>query len=86
MSHLTPAQRTLRAKLAAHARWADEDPVPQARKAQAGLLAKFEAEVDPNGALDPLERRRRAEHKRREHMARLAFLSSKARSRGGDAA
>jgi hypothetical protein len=76
---LTPAERTLRARAAAHKRWAQEDPTEQAKKAQAGLLAKFEREVDPEGKLPPAERTRRAEQARRSHMAVLALKSSKAR-------
>jgi len=77
---LTPAERTLRARLAAHASWAStEDPSERAKRGAAGLLTKFEREVDPDGELAPAERRRRAEHKRREHMTRLAFQSTKAR-------
>lgn len=84
--NMTESQRTLRARLAAHTRWANEDPSDQAKKAQAGLLAKFEREVDPNLELPPEERRRRAESARQAHMTRLALRSSQARSRrGGDA-
>lgn len=77
--NLTPEQRTMRAKIAAHARWSKEDPKPTGPRGQAGLLAKFEREVDPTNELPPEERRRRAESARRAHMARLAFASSKAR-------
>jgi hypothetical protein len=76
---LTPAERRLRAQAAAHARWAQEDPIANAARGQAGLLARFEREVDPDGTLPPAERARRAESARKAHMARLAFASSKAR-------
>ena len=85
-SRLTPAQRTIRARLAASTRWANEHPAEQAKKGQEGLLLRFEREVDPDGTLDPAERRRRAESARRAHMSRLAFKSSKARSVPRDAA
>lgn len=79
---LTPEQRAMRARIAAHTRWSKEDPKPAASRGQAGLLARFEREVDPDGVLPPQERRRRAESLRRAHMARLALASSKARSDG----
>lgn len=77
---LSPEQRTMRARIAAHVRWAGEDPRPGAERGQAGLLARFEREVDPNNELPPQERQRRAESLRRAHMQRLALASSKARA------
>lgn len=79
--NLTPEQRRLRAKAAALARWSREDGQAQAIKAQNGLLAKFEREVDPEGVLTPAERRTRALRARRAHMASLALKSSRARSK-----
>jgi hypothetical protein len=76
---LTPEQRVMRARIAAHARWSKEDPRPTAERGQEGLLRRFEAEVDPDSQLPPEERRRRAESARRAHMTRLALASSKAR-------
>lgn len=78
---LTPEQRRQRAKLAAHTRWSREDPAPTAARGQAGLVARFERDVDPDGTLTPAERARRAEHARRAHMARMALASAKARRR-----
>jgi hypothetical protein len=77
---LTPSERTLRGRLAAQTRWAHEDPTEQAQKGQAGLLRKFEREVDPDNRLDPAERTRRAESARKAHMSRLSFKSARARS------
>lgn len=79
MAGLTPEQRSQRARLAALTRWSNEDPAANAERGQAGLLARFEREVDPNNELTPSERLRRAQAARRAHMARLAFRSSKAR-------
>jgi hypothetical protein len=79
---LTPEQRKLRARIAAHTRWAKEDPVPGAIRGQAGLIEKFRREVlaaDP-AVTDP-ELTRRAESLRSAHMARLAIASSRARAR-----
>jgi len=77
---LSPEQRSMRARVAALTRWSKEDPQHTANRGQAGLLARFEREVDPDGKLAPAERRRRAEALRRAHMARLALRSSQARS------
>lgn len=85
---LTPEQRSLRARIAANTRWSrDRDRKTNAERGQNGLLARFEREVDPDGTLPPAERRKLAENARRAHMQRLAFASSKARTRkSGDAA
>jgi hypothetical protein len=77
---LTPEQRSLRGRIAANTRWSREDGKANAQRAQAGLLAKFVGQVDPDRVLPEDERLRRAEAARRAHMQRLAFLSSKART------
>jgi hypothetical protein len=79
---LTPEQRSQSARLAALSRWSKEDPAANAARGQAGLLAKFEREVDPHNELNPAERHRRAVAARRAHMVRLAFRSSRNRSKG----
>ena len=76
---LTPAERTLRARLAAHAMHARHDARQTTANGRAAFLARFEAEVDPDGTLAPKERRRRAEHARRAYFTRLALASAKAR-------
>jgi hypothetical protein len=77
---LTAAQRRLRSQIAANTRWANEDPTPTATCGQAGLLARFERQVDPRNELHPVERYRRAQAARKAHMQRLALASSKARA------
>jgi hypothetical protein len=52
---------------------------------RAAFLARFEAEVDPDGILPPEERRRRAEHARSAYFTRLALAAVKARRRQRDA-
>lgn len=75
---LTPGERTLRARLAAHARWSQEDPTDNAKRAQAGLLGKFRREiVAEQGEVAEPELTRRAEARRREHMVRIAFKRSR---------
>jgi hypothetical protein len=75
-----PTLSSLAAKVAAHASWKNtEDRTARTAKARAAALARFENEVDPNGVLPPEERRRRAEHARREHLARISLRSAKVR-------
>jgi hypothetical protein len=87
---LTPQQRTLRASIAAHARWSREDPSENAARGQAGLLAKFDREArEAEPGLTEAEYVRRAQSAYRAHMGRLALASSKPRARkagGSDAA
>jgi hypothetical protein len=78
---LTATQRIQRARIAALTRWSREDPAASAARGQAGLLAKFVEQVDPDRVLPEAERIRRAEAARRAHMQRLAFRSSKVRAR-----
>jgi hypothetical protein len=77
---MTPAQRKLRAQIAANTRWSRESPAANAARGQAGLLARFEREVDPTGELLAPERARRADAAYRAHMQRLALRSSRARA------
>ena len=56
-----------------------EDPEARTRPARDAFRAKFEAEVDPEGILEPAERARRAEHARQAHYKRMALKSAKAR-------
>jgi hypothetical protein len=81
MPRLTPEQRRIRASIAAHTRWSQENRAANAARGQAGLLARFEREIraaDP--ALPDAEVARRAESARRAHMGKLALASSKARA------
>ncbi|MFG2016515.1 hypothetical protein [Actinomadura geliboluensis] len=77
---LTPAQRSLRASIAANARLANEDPVEMTAPARKAFLDRFEKQVDPDGILDPAERARRAEHARKAYFKRLALASARARA------
>jgi hypothetical protein len=86
---LTPEQRVLRSRAAAHVQWSREaDPRARTATARKAFLDRFDREVDPDGVLTPQERARRASHARRAYFARLALASSKARKarkRGGGA-
>ncbi|ALG14753.1 hypothetical protein AOZ06_13190 [Kibdelosporangium phytohabitans] len=80
---MTPEQRSLRARIAAHASWATtSDRGEKARKGAAALLERFERQVDPDGVLPAEERRQRALSARKAHMLSLAAKSATARRRG----
>lgn len=79
---LTPAQRILRAQIAAHTKWANTaDPSAATAPARTAFLARFERQVDPEGILPPAERTRRAESAKSAHFARMAFKSAQSRAR-----
>ena len=73
------AERSLRARLAAYTLHAQRDPRETTANGRAAFLARFDREVDPEGLLEPDERRRRAEQARRAYFTRLALASAKAR-------
>jgi hypothetical protein len=84
---MTPLERTLRARAAAHASWANtSDRRARTEAARKAADDRFERQVDPDGTLDPSERQRRSTSARRAHFARMAMLSARARRTGGDAA
>lgn len=77
------SERRQRARIAAHARWAQTtDSTAATASARAAFLSRFDRQVDPEGVLSPGERGRRAEHARKAYFARLALAS--ARKRAGD--
>jgi hypothetical protein len=78
---LTPEQRSLCARAAAHAQWAKtEDRTARTAKARKAFMDRFEREVDPDGRLDPAERGRRAENARKSYYLKLALKSAQARA------
>jgi hypothetical protein len=80
---MTPAERSLRASLAANTRWVHASPVDRQRNAangHAGRLRRFAAEVEAeHGPLAADELERRARNLLTAHMKRLALRSSQAR-------
>lgn len=76
---MTPSERTLRARIAAHSRWAKEDPVAATAPARAGFEKRFLDEVDPDRVLPEAERLRRAKHAKSAYFSRLALKSAQAR-------
>lgn len=82
---MTAAQRSLRAKIAAHTSWANT--VNRAARTAAARKAahdQFERQVDPDGVLLPAERARRAESARRAYFSALALRSARKRQRRPD--
>ena len=79
ISRLTAEERIQRARLAAHSLHAKTDSRKHTEPGRAALQSKYERLVDPDGVLDEAERKRRAKHAERAHMARMALASSVAR-------
>ena len=82
-SSLSPRERSLRARLAAHTLHAKvTDPAAHTAPARQAFLDRFEREVDPDGVLSAQERARRAAHARKAYFAKLALASARARRNG----
>jgi hypothetical protein len=78
---LSAEQRTARARIAALARWAKENPKPQGFRGQVGLRAKYEREAreaDPDASDAEIERR--TDVMLRLHIERMVFARSRAKS------
>lgn len=75
-------ERALHSRAASHARWSREtDRTAATAPARAGLQAKFERQVDPDGTLDPVTRARLADSARKAYFADLTRRSIAARRR-----
>jgi hypothetical protein len=79
---LTPNERTMRARLAAHVLHASVDSRQHTEPARQAFMARFEDQVDPDRVLSPIERARRAEHAKKAYFTRLALKSAQARRKG----
>jgi hypothetical protein len=73
----------LRGRIGAYRLHATHDPRQTTQAARQAFLARFEAEVDPDGLLPPQERQRRALMARRAYFARLAMKSARTRAARG---
>ena len=82
---LSSSERSTRAQIAANTRWAHTDRRKASEDARQRQMAKYEALVDPDGALDPAERSRRADNARKAAMQRLALKSAKSRRLAAEA-
>jgi hypothetical protein len=79
---LTPEQRALRSRMAAHKSWAQTtDRTERTRPGREAFMRRFEDQVDPERKLPPAERLRRADQVRQAYFIDLAFRSSRARQR-----
>lgn len=74
---MTPADRIMRARLAAYSLHAQGKT--NTGPAKAAFDARFEHEVDPDGVLSPAERSKRAAAARKAYFTRLALASARAR-------
>lgn len=74
-----PQDRVLRARLAAHTRWSQQDPRAGTQKARETFLRSFLDVVDPERRLPEDERLRRAESARKAHFTKLALASARSR-------
>ncbi len=78
---MTPAERTLRARMAAHALHAKVDSRQHTKPARKAFMDRFEDQVDPDRVLPPAERARRAEQAKKAYFVGLALKSSQARNK-----
>lgn len=80
---LTPAQRSMRARIAALSRVSSPtyDPHQATAAAERGKWAKYERQVDPDCTLSLDERRRRAVSAWQADMARARYQKSRTRSK-----
>ena len=78
---LTPERAAMLGRIGGLATASRHDPKDMTAPARRGFLARFERQVDPDGALPAEERERRAQAALKSHMARLALSSADARRR-----
>lgn len=78
---LNSEQRSTNARIGAFAQHAAHDTRETTKAARAAFLDRFERQVDPDGQLDPQERRKRAEAAKRAYFTKLGKKSGEARRR-----
>ena len=76
---MTPAERALRARMAAYSLHAKRDARETTAAARAAFLDRFDRMVDPDGTLPEAERQRRAAAARKAYFTGLALRSAQAR-------
>lgn len=76
---LSAEERSMRASLAANARWSKHDRSEGTRRARQAFESRFIDEVDPDRVLPEAERLKRAESARKAHFKRMALASAKSR-------
>lgn len=72
---------SMRGRIGAYRLHSTHDPRITTSRARQAFLAGFEREVDPDYALPPAERHRRATAARKAHFTRLALASATSRRR-----
>ena|SRR5215203_4109227 len=77
---MPPEEAALRGRIGAHRLHASHDPRETTRKARERFLANFLDQVDPDRLLPEAERLRRAEQANKDHFAKLALASARARA------
>jgi hypothetical protein len=77
---IDPVIMAMRGRIGAFRLHSRYDAKETTAPARAGLLRRFEREVDPDNQLEEAERKRRAEYARRAWMAQLAHRSAMARA------
>lgn len=78
---MTPEQRRLQAKAAAHVQSSRErDRTARTAPGRTAFLQRFEREVDPEGKLPPDVRAKMAASARRAYFTRLSLRSSRVRA------
>lgn len=78
---MTPAERVLRARLAAYVLHSTHDARELTASARRAFHDRFERQVDPEEVLPIAERARRAQAARKAYFTRLALKSAQARRR-----
>jgi len=79
---MTAAERSRRARIAAHASWATTvDRTARTSSGTRAFLDRFERQVDPGGILPDETRAAMAQHARTAYMLQLAEKSAAARRR-----
>ena len=80
---LSPSERSMRARMAAHISHSRHDPKERTRAARDKFEERFLNEVDPDRVLSEAERERRAHHARQAYLTGLALKSAIARRKVG---
>lgn len=79
---MTPEEKVLRARLAAHYLHSQVDSRAHTEPARKAFMDRFERKVDPDRKLTESERRRRTEQAKKAYFTQLAYKSARARSEG----
>lgn len=80
---LSPAERTLKVRLAARSLHAQVNSRDHTEPARRVFMGRFEDQVDPNRVLPNAERQRRAEQAKKAYFTRLALKAAQERRRRG---